>query len=62
MTQFEGEVKIDESLFGRKNKYNKREHKGHRIWFFGIIHRESNKLIIYPVNDRSANIVCLFGS
>ena len=42
MTQFEGEVKIDERLFGRKIKYNKREPKGHRIWSFGIIHRESN--------------------
>ena len=36
MTQFEGEVKIDESLFGRKIKYNKREHKGHRIWFLAL--------------------------
>ena len=55
MTQFEGEVEIDESLFGRKIKYNKGEPKGHRIWIFGIIHRQSNKLIIYPVNDRSAD-------
>lgn len=55
MTQFEGEVELDESLFGRKIKYNKGEPKGHRIWIFGIIHRESNKLILYPVNQRNAD-------
>lgn len=54
-TQFQGDVEIDESLFGRKIKYNRGEPKGHRIWIFGIIHRESNKLIIYPVDNRDAN-------
>ena len=55
MTQFEGEVELDESLFGRKKKYNKGEPKGHRIWIFGIIHRESNKLILFSVSHRDAD-------
>ena len=54
MTMFEGDVEIDESLFGRKIKYNKGEPKGHRIWIFGIIERSSNTLIIYPVDKRDA--------
>ena len=51
---FEGDVEIDESLFGRKIKYNKGEPKGHRIWIFGMIERSSNTLIIYPVDKRDA--------
>lgn len=54
MTQFDGDVEIDESLFGRKIKYNRGEPKGHRIWIFGIVERASNKLILYPVDKRDA--------
>ena len=54
MTTFEGDVKIDESLFGRKVKYNKGEPKEHRIWLFGIVHRESNITYHYPVDNRDA--------
>ena len=55
MMNFEGEVEIDESLFGRKVKYNKGQPRGHRIWIFGIVERASNKIILYPVDNRSAD-------
>lgn len=32
-----GRVEIDESLFGRKRKYNKGQKKGTEIWIFGTI-------------------------
>ena len=54
MMNFEGEVEIDASLFGRKVKYNKGQPRGHRIWIFGIVERASNKIILYPVDNRNA--------
>ena len=54
MMNFEGEVEIDKSLFGRKVKYNKGQPRGHRIWIFGIVERASNKIILYPVDNRNA--------
>ena len=54
MAMFQGDVEIDESLFGRKVKYNKGDPKGHRIWIFGLIERATNSLIIYPVDKRDA--------
>ena len=55
MTMFEGDVESDESLFGRKIKYNKGEPRGHKIWIFDIIHRESNTLLLYPVDKRDSD-------
>ena len=55
MTMFEGDVEIDESLFGGKIKYHKGEPKGHRIWIFGLIEGSSNTLIIYPANKRDVD-------
>ena len=34
---FDGEVEIDESIFGRKVKYHKGQPRGLRIWIFGLI-------------------------
>lgn len=51
---FEGEVEIDESIFGAKIKYHKGKPRGHRIWIFGIVERNSNRLILYPVDRRDA--------
>lgn len=51
----EGEIEIDESLFGRKVKYNRGKPSGTRIWIFGLIERGSNQIILYPVDDRSAD-------
>lgn len=51
---FDGDVEIDESLFGRKVKYNRGNPTGTRIWIFGIVERSSNKIIMYPVDKRDA--------
>jgi hypothetical protein len=49
---FDGDVEIDESLFGRKAKYNRGNPTGTRIWIFGMVQRSSNKRIMYPVDKR----------
>ena len=53
--KFSNEVEIDESLFGRKIKYNRGKPCGQKIWIFGIIERKSNLLVMYPVNNRNAD-------
>ena len=53
MLMFEDDVETDESLFGRKVKYNKGEPKKH----FGIIERVTNTLIIYPVDKRGVHFL-----
>ncbi|KAK3107606.1 hypothetical protein FSP39_018210 [Pinctada imbricata] len=50
-----GEIEIDESLFGRRVKHNRgNPNKGVKIWVFGMVERSSNTIILYPVQDRSA--------
>ena len=50
-----GEIEIDESLFGRRVKHNRGDpNKGLRVWVFGMIERSSNTIIIYPVQNRTA--------
>ena len=50
---FEGVVKIDESLFGRRCKYQRGNAiVGMKVWIFGIISRATNSLILYPVDRR----------
>ena len=53
--KFSNEVEIDESLFGRKIKYNRGKPCGQKIWIFGIIERKSNLLVMYPVNNRNTD-------
>ncbi|MEW8548562.1 MAG: IS1595 family transposase [Candidatus Thiodiazotropha sp.] len=53
--KFGDDVEIDESLFGRKIKYNRGKPSGQKIWIFGIIERKSNLIILYPVDNRNAN-------
>ena len=54
--QFGGIVEIDESVFGRKIKNNKGNPRtGRKIWIVGIMERDSKKLILYPVKNRSAD-------
>ena len=49
-----GEIEIDESLFGRKIKYHRGNPRpGLCIWIFGLIERQSNTIILYPVSNRS---------
>ena len=51
-----GEIEIDESLFGRRIKYNRgNPNPGMKIWIFGLVERASNSLILYPVSDRTAD-------
>ena len=52
--RFSGDVEIDESLFGRKVKYNRGKPTGNRIWIFGMVERSSNRIILYPVDKRDA--------
>ena len=52
--KFSSDVEIDESLFGRKIKYNKGRPGGTKIWIFGIVERNSNMLVLYPVDNRNA--------
>ena len=54
MMNFEGEVEIDESVFGRKVKYHRGQPRGCPIWIFGIVERSSNKIILYPVDNRKS--------
>ena len=52
--QLEGEIEIDESLFGRRVKYHRgNPHVGVKIWIFGMVERATNRLIMYPVSDRT---------
>ena len=46
---------LDESVFGRKVKYNRGNPRGQKIWIFGMIDRVANNLIIYPVDHHAAN-------
>ena len=49
-----GVVEIDESLFGRRVKYHKgNPNKGMKVWIFGLVDREANNVILYPVSDRT---------
>ena len=52
---FQGTVEIDESLFGRAIKNHRgNPRSGKRVWIVGIVERSSSRLILYPVDDRSA--------
>lgn len=39
MFRFDENIGIDESLIGRKIKYNFRNPAGHIIWIFGTVHK-----------------------
>jgi len=51
--KFSGIVEIEESLFGRKLKYNKGNSRGMKVWIFGMVERNSNRLKLYPVDKRN---------
>ena len=50
--KFSGTVEIDESLFGRKNKYHRGKTVGSKIWIFGLVERDSNRIKLLPVDKR----------
>jgi transposase len=52
---FSGNVEIDESMFGHNHKYHKgNPNVGYHIWIFGLVERDTNRIILYPVQDRKA--------
>jgi transposase-like protein len=51
-----GKVEIDESLFGRRRKYNRgRVVSKSSVWVLGLIEVDTNTLILYPVESRDAD-------
>ena len=52
--KFSGIVEIDESLFGYKCKYNRGVRKAVQNWIFGLTDRASNRILLFPVEDRTA--------
>ena len=42
---------MNESVFGRRRKYNRGFQKGVQIWIVGLVER-SNRIILYPVDSR----------
>lgn len=42
--KLEGQVEVDESLFGRRTKYHRGDPRGMKIWIFGLVERETNKI------------------
>ena len=48
-----GVIEIDESLFGRKVKYHRgNPHMGLCVWVFGMVERDTNTVLLFPVTDR----------
>ena len=47
-------MEIDESLFGRRTKYHRGDPRDLKIWIFGIVERETNRLKLFPVDKRDA--------
>ena len=52
--KLQGEVEIDESLFGRRTKYHRGNPRGLKVWVFGMVERSTNRLKIFPVHTRDA--------
>ena len=50
--KFNGVVEIDESLFGRKTKSHRGRPMGQKIWIFGLVERNTNRVKLFPVDNR----------
>ncbi|VDI65518.1 Hypothetical predicted protein [Mytilus galloprovincialis] len=55
--KFTVKVELDESLFGRKCKYHKGKDSGTNVWVFGIKEKTSNRIVLYPVDKRSREVL-----
>ncbi|XP_070203316.1 uncharacterized protein [Littorina saxatilis] len=53
--KFQGEIEIDESSFGRRVKQHRGRPLGMTVWVLGLDERATNRLILYPVEDRTAD-------
>ena len=49
-----GHIEIDESCFGSRTKYHIGQKRGLNVWVVGLIERSSNRIILYPVDNRDA--------
>ena len=49
-----GRIEIDESCFGSRTKYHRGQKRGLKVWVVGLIERSSNRIILYPVDNRDA--------
>ena len=49
------DVEIDESLFGRKVKYNRDNPTTTRIWIFAMVQRSINQIVMFPVDNRDVS-------
>ena len=54
---FSGEFEINESLFGRRCKYHKGDHRGHKVWILGIVEGSSHRITLYPFNSRDEDTI-----
>jgi len=52
--KLQGEVEIDESLFGRRTKYHRGDPHGLKVWVFGMVERSTNRVKLFPVDTRDA--------
>ena len=56
--QLEGEIEIDESLFGKKTKHHRgNPNAGLKIWVFGMIERSTNRLLLFPVCEQTKDVL-----
>ena len=55
LMKLSGTIEIDESLFGRKVKAHRgNPNHGLKVWIVGLIERDTNKIILYPVENRTS--------
>ena len=57
--KFEGIVEIDKSCFGRKVKHHRGNPRGNQLWVVGLVERSSNRIILYPVDNRNVETMRL---
>ena len=53
--KFQGEIEVDESLFGRRTKYHRGNPRGLKVWIFGLVERSTNQLKLFPVETRDTD-------
>ena len=57
--QLEGEIEMNlKSLFGKKTKHHRgNPNAGLKIWIFGMIERSTNRLLQFPVCERTKDVL-----
>lgn len=54
---FSGDIEIDEAKFGRKRKNQMGAEYGMNVWVVGLVERATNRIIMYPVMQRTADVL-----